>query len=156
MIRQATASDNKTIVSLWLETSLQAHDFIKAEYWQNAASYVEEKLLPVAETYLYLDKRKLKGFISIVDGAYIGALFVKKAYQGQGIGKKLLDYVKRKKSSLSLRVYIKNKQALRFYQNYGFKILREEVDDATGEAELFMVWSMGCASGHFKRHQGDS
>ena len=156
MIRQATAADYKKIVSLWLETSLHAHAFIKAEYWQNAVSYVEEELLSAAETYLFFDKRELKGFVSIVDGAYIGALFVKKTYQGQGIGKKLMDYVKRKKSSLSLRVYVKNKQALRFYQNYGFKILREEVDEATGEAELLMVWSMGCASGHFKRHQGDS
>lgn len=156
MIRIMHTSDIDNVVALWLETSLHAHNFIDDKYWRDNQSYVKNVLLPQAKTYVYVDKHQLKGFISMIDGNSIGALFVNKEYQGRGIGRKLLSYVRRQKSCLQLRVYVKNVRALQFYQNASFKIVSETTDKKTREKELLMVWSMGCASGHFKRLQGDS
>lgn len=156
MIRPAVEKDSKEILQLWLNVSVAAHGFIDQEYWQNCLDLVEKQILPQAETYIYADKRKIKGFISVLDGNYIGALFVKNEFQGQGIGKKLLEYVRRQRPNLSLKVYAQNTQALGFYQKQGFKIISEALEEATGEKELLMAWARGCVSGYQKRHQGDS
>ena len=60
--------------------------------------------------------------------------------QSRGIGKRLLDFVKTKKTELRLNVYQKNMRAIRFYQREGFKILREGMDEATGEKDYEMTW----------------
>lgn len=156
MIRPAVEKDSGAILQLWLDTSITAHSFINQQYWRNCLDLVEKQILPHAETYIYTDKRKIKGFISVLEGNYIGALFVKNEFQGQGIGKKLLEYARRHRPNLTLKVYAQNNQALGFYQKRGFKIISAGMDEATGEKELLMAWAKGCASGHFKKHQGDS
>ena len=52
----------------------------------------------------------------------------------------VLDFVKTKKTELHLNVYQKNMRAIRFYQREGFKILREGMDEATGEKDYEMTW----------------
>lgn len=51
-----------------------------------------------------------------------------------------LDFVKEKKTKLSLNVYQKNTRAIRFYQREGFQIQCEGLDEATGEKDYEMVW----------------
>ena len=41
---------------------------------------------------------------------------------------------------LFLNVYQKNTRAISFYQREGFEILREDLDEVTGEKEYVMVW----------------
>lgn len=144
MIRPAASEDYVIITNLWLETSLQAHHFISASYWQEALPLVKNEYLPAAQNYIFEDKRQIKGFISLMPGNYIGALFVKKEFQKHGIGSKLLEYVRRHKPNLNLKVFSKNKQALRFYQRSGFKIVATDFNDDTGEEELLMAWAKGC------------
>ncbi len=60
--------------------------------------------------------------------------------QSQGIGKRLLDFVKERKESLYLSAYEKNERAVRFYQREGFVIREERLDESTGEKEYVMVW----------------
>ena len=50
----------------------------------------------MAKTFVYCGEGKIKGFISIIDINFIGALFVHTKSQGRGIGKSLLEYVKNK------------------------------------------------------------
>ena len=50
--------------------------------------------------------REILDFIGMVDN-YIAGIFVDKKYRSFEIGKKLLDYVKSKYDSLSLKVYKK-------------------------------------------------
>lgn len=54
------------------------------------------------------------------------------------IGKRLLDYVKGVKPELSLQVYQKNRNAIRFYLREGFVVESEAVDENTGECEYLM------------------
>lgn len=156
MIRLARSCEIDSIIRLWLETTQLAHPFIAADYWQNNCNFVKNELLPQAKTFVYIDKHQLKGFISILDDNYIGALFVDKACQGMGIGGKLLEYVRRHHSLLRLNVYAENMGALRFYQHLDFKLVGDEFDAKTKAKELTFVWCRGNKSGKFQYGFGDS
>lgn len=53
---------------------------------------------------------------------------------------RLLDYIKKQHSRLTLRVYAKNTRAVRFYQRESFRIQMEETDEMTGQKEYVMLW----------------
>ena len=144
MIRKATAKDIDKIMQIWLEANTKAHAFIAPVYWQKHYDEVKNNYLPQAETFVYEDKHQLKGFISILLDNFVGALFVDTRYQRQNIGTKLLDYARKQKSSLNLKVYALNQPAIRFYQKNDFKILAEKYDEAAQSKELIMGWMKGC------------
>ena len=126
------------VAGIWLDANLKAHRFISPQYWKGNFETVK-KMLPQAEVYVYENDREIWGFIGL-DGEYIEGIFVSGEMQSRGIGKRLLDFVKTKKTELRLNVYQKNTGAIRFYQREGFKILREGIDEATGEKDYEMTW----------------
>lgn len=154
MIRQSQSSDIEKLLNIWLKGSIQSHNFVEAGYWRKMMPVVKKYYLPNTETFVFEDKHQIKGFISIIDDKYIGALFVDPQYQKQRIGFKLINYVKKIYPELSLKVYIKNGDALRFYQKNGFRIIAEQTDEDTKEKELLMSWSLECKSGH-QKYPGD-
>lgn len=156
MIRKATKTDTDKIMRIWLETSKKAHDFVPADFWEKKFSEVRDVYLPLAETFVFEDRHKVKGFVSVLSDSFIGALFVDNAFQRQSIGSKLLAYVRQKRPSLTLSVYAKNQPAINFYQKNGFKIIAERKDDQTNENELIMSWAVGCKSGFTKKNHGES
>ncbi len=155
MIRRLHKTDIEQVAKLWLSSTKQAHPFIVANYWDENLSKVKDLLVSQAQTYLYVDKHQIKGFISLLENGYIGALFVKPIYQSQKIGTKLLRYVLRNKTSASLKVYTQNEPAINFYRYHGFKIIQEGQDLSTQAHELIMAWSKGSRKGLF-RQKGDS
>lgn len=156
MIRKYTPDDVEKMLAIWLNGSIQSHGFVSNDYWYNMMPIVKKYYLPNTESFVFEDKRQIKGFISIIDDKYIGALFVDPKFQKQRIGSKLVNYVKKLYPELSLKVFTKNVDALRFYQKNGFKIIAEQTDESTGEDELLMSWSMECKSGFAKKHPSDS
>ena len=138
MIRELQKADLNKVAEIWLDTNLQAHYFIPAQYWKSNFDSVKE-LLPQAEVYVYENGEKIQGFIGL-NGEYIEGIFVSGEIQSQGTGKLLLDFVKERRSKLSLNVYQKNKKAIHFYQRAGFIIQSEDLDEATGEKEYVMIW----------------
>ena len=138
MIRALRTSDMDRVASIWLETNLQAHSFIPAEYWKSNLEYVREAL-PLAEVHVYEDAQGVQGFIGL-DGDHIEGLFVAKEMRSHGIGKQLMDHVKQGRVALTLEAYRKNAGAVRFYQREGFTIQGEDLDVSTGEMEYSMQW----------------
>lgn len=127
------------VLKIWLNANLQAHNFIDSVYWSGQLDLVRE-LLPQAEMWTCESGGAICGFIGISDGDYIAGLFVDKAYRGHGVGKKLLNHAKRLHPLLKLHVYRKNGRAVRFYLREGFTRAAEQIDSATGESELLLVW----------------
>jgi len=140
MIRNFRAKDLGQVAKIWLDTNVKAHHFIPAQYWQDHFEAVKGMLLQ-AELYVYEqeESHKILGFIGM-DADYIAGIFVCGEEQSKGIGKQLLDFVKRLKPRLRLNVYKKNERAVKFYQREGFTIHREAVDPDTGEEEYAMLW----------------
>lgn len=59
------------------------------------------------------------GFLALIDGE-IQSLYLAQTARGQGVGKRLLDHAKARRSRLSLYAFEANQGALRFYQRNGF------------------------------------
>lgn len=138
MIREFQRDDINKVADIWLDTNIKAHNFIPAEYWKSNFKSVKEALL-LAEVYVYEYDTEIQGFIGLND-EYIEGVFVSDEYQSQGIGARLLNYIKNNRDKLSLSVYQKNSRAISFYQREGFEIQCEALDEATGEKEYLMIW----------------
>lgn len=141
MIRPLKENDLVSVMQIWLDANINAHNFIPKEYWTDNYAVVKE-ILPQAEVYVYEDNdgHQIIGFIGLTNN-YIAGIFVKEAAQSKGIGKQLLNYVKEFKSVLSLSVYQKNLRAISFYQREKFTIQSENMDECTNEKEFIMDWS---------------
>ena len=142
MIRKFREEDLTKVMTIWTKGNFEAHPFIDKDYWLLNYNKVKDEYLKKAETYVYTENDEVKGFISILNNEYIGALFVKKEYQRQGIGRKLINFVKEKEKydKLILHVYEKNINAILFYTELGFKNQKIQIDEKTNEKEYVMVW----------------
>ena len=138
MIRKFDEKDLHAVMELWLESNIEAHDFIDSRYWKENYSKVEE-MLPQAEIYVYEEAKKIAGFIGLT-GNYIAGIFVGKSCRSNGIGRRLLDYVKEERETLMLQVYEKNRRAVCFYKREGFYMVQEQTEEGTGEKEFLMEW----------------
>ncbi|MBE5985226.1 N-acetyltransferase [Lacrimispora sp. AGF001] len=142
MVRDFQAEDLNRIMELWLETNIQAHDFIKKSYWQDHFDEVKE-ILPNASVYVYEDNGIIEGFIGLMNN-YIAGIFISKDNQSRGIGRQLLHHVKGNHNELSLKVYEKNQRAVNFYLREGFLVTEKQEDRENGEVEYEMVWNRTC------------
>lgn len=140
-IRALRRADIGRVMELWLDANLKAHSFIPAAYWKSNFDAVKE-MLPQAEVYVYEDAGEIDAFVGL-NGTYIEGIFVSSEVQSKGIGRRLLDFVKTKRTELCLNVYQKNTRAIDFYQREGFKIRCEGLDESTCEKDYEMVWSGG-------------
>lgn len=140
-IRALRRADIGRVMELWLDANLKAHSFIPTAYWKSNFDAVKE-MLPQAEVYVYEDAGEIDAFVGL-NGTYIEGIFVSSEMQSKGIGRRLLDFVKTKRTKLCLNVYQKNTRAIDFYQREGFKIRCEGLDESTGEKDYEMVWSGG-------------
>lgn len=138
MIRTLQKADINRVVDIWLDTNIKAHSFIPSQYWKSNCDLVRE-MLPHAEVYIYENEQGIQGFVGL-NGDYMEGIFVSDGMQSQGIGKRLLDFIKSKKVKLCLNVYQKNMRAIHFYQREGFEIQYRGLDETTGEKDYVMVW----------------
>lgn len=140
MIRDYKNEDIDCIMKIWLSAATEAHKFIPEEYWLNNYWVVKESYIPSSKIFVYEEEECIKGFISICDDDYIGALFVDINCQGKGIGTKLLESVKKSCRILKLAVYAENKKSVHFYLKSGFSIVYEQINEDSGVKELIMSW----------------
>lgn len=138
MIRKFADADADSLVELWFETNVKAHNFIDEPYWLSNRELVRDSLCE-ATIYVYEDEKEIRGFIGLMDN-YVAGIFVDFRHQSAGIGKALLDCVKKDCVALQLKVFTKNRRAMKFYEREGFVVLKEQIDESTGEAETVMNW----------------
>ena len=140
MIRELESKDIEQVMEIWKESTIKAHNFISEDYWIESYKIVKDDYLPISKTFVYVEEKDIKGFISILNGDFIGAIFVDINSQGTGIGTALIDFVKSKYDKLSLAVYKNNKKSVEFYKKSKFILEKEEINEETNEVELIMTW----------------
>ncbi len=138
MIRKFEKNDINIVMQIWENENIRTHNFITKEYWKNNYEYVKD-ILPNADIYVYISNEHIVGFAG-VNNNYIEGIFVDINNQHSGIGTSLLDKIKEDKESLTLRVYKKNTNAIKFYQKNNFIIISENIDENTSEIEYIMTW----------------
>lgn len=139
MIRKWKEEDQETVMELWLIGNTEVHSFISPKYWQQ--NYKEiQRVIPIARTFVYEHQGKVKGFISAMEGYLLG-IFVDSDIRKCGMGMVLLDCMKQREPNLTVTVYEKNVEAVRFFMRQHFKIESEVTEDTTGEKQLMMIWN---------------
>ena len=138
MVRNFKNADIDKIMEIWLNSNIEAHNFIDKSYWKKNFEMVKNAL-PQAEIYIYEENNNIMGFVGLVEN-YIAGIFVEKNFRGKGTGKKLLDYAKSIKNNLTLNVYEKNIGAVKFYKREGFTVEKFGIDENIGEKEFMMSW----------------
>lgn len=156
MIREATSLDIDRIIDIWLGTSLLAHDFIAADYWIGNQEAMRNQYIPSCKTYVYEDNEsgEVLGFVSMNEG-YLAAIFVTPAFQGKGIGRELLNYVKNISPVITLSVYSKNTPSIHFYKREGFRQMEERLDRNTNEYEWVMKYDSSWHTAHPQPDQSE-
>ena len=125
-------------MQIWFDSNVEVHSFITEKYWMDNFEMVKD-ILPQAEIYVYENLGKISGFIGL-NKDYIEGIFVEKNMRSKGIGKQLLNYVKKLKEEMHLSVYQKNYKAISFYQREDFVIQSESIDNDMNEIQLLMSW----------------
>lgn len=138
MIRKWKTKDLDEVMELWLTGNTDVHSFISQEYWQQNFKEIE-RVIPISSTYVYEIQGEVKGFISAMEG-YILGIFVAADIRRNGMGMVLLDCMKQRTESLTVTVYEKNVEAVRFFIRQKFKVESELTEDSTGERQLMMTW----------------
>ncbi|MDY3208774.1 N-acetyltransferase [Clostridium baratii] len=141
MIKELENYEIDTILDIWLKTNIKAHNFIDKNYWINNYELVKNEYIPNSKTFVYKEHNIIKGFISVMNDSFIGALFVLKDYQGKGVGRFLIDYCKNLYPKLELSVYKENTSAVSFYRKCGFKIDKEMQCEDLPNKEYIMKWT---------------
>lgn len=139
MIRKYMEDDIQEILEIWLSASIKAHAFIEPSFWESQVANMRDIYIPSSQTYVYEKEDRVLGFCSLLDNT-IAAIFVSPTFQGQGIGKKLINHAKENRSELSLSVYKENKASIQFYLSQGFQIVSEQQDVHTGKQECVMKY----------------
>ncbi|SFM00468.1 GNAT family N-acetyltransferase [Halanaerobium salsuginis] len=67
---------------------------------------MREKYIPMSDTYIIEDNNHLYGFVSMLDN-YLAAIFIDEKFQKKGLGKSLLEYVKKDRAYIELKVFKK-------------------------------------------------
>jgi len=138
MIRAYKDSDIDDVLNVWYSSTIIAHDFIPTSFWEGEKDAVRHKYMPVAETYVFDNDGEIRGFISVLEGKEIGALFVSPIHQGCGIGKALLDHVFSIRKSYTLHVFEQNHKARGFYTAMGFKESSKGIEPTSKFPELIL------------------
>jgi len=140
MIRKFTKNDTAAVMQVWLESIIVAHDFVNEKYWHDAIENVRKNYILNSESYVYVKDGGIIGFVSIIEGNTIGAIFVEKPFQDKGIGGQLLELIQSEYDRLYISVFEKNNSAQKFLSNHGFKFLHKQHDVNTDEVELLFIW----------------
>ena len=138
MIRLFNLEDLDDVMKILFDANLEVHNFINKDYFISNYSYVKEQMKQ-SNIFVYENNGKILGFIGI-DNGFIQGIFVSKTSRSKGIGKKLIDYCKKKYDTLTLSVYKKNERAINFYKKQSFQIQSKSVDSQTKEIEYEMIW----------------
>ncbi len=138
MIRAFHASDTETIIDIWYQASIHAHDFVPASFWEKERQNIREIYIPMAQTFVIERDSKAVGFISLLEPNEVGGLFVLPDWQGHGLGRQLIEHAATLKGSLVLNVFKQNHAARRFYERLGFVPTGEGIEPNTGCEEIHL------------------
>ncbi|PWI32391.1 N-acetyltransferase [Vibrio albus] len=137
MIRKYRESDIESVLTIWLVASVEAHDFVAPEFWESQVKNMRNIYIPASEVYVYEQEGNIVGFYALYE-SNLAAIFVTPEYQGQGIGKQLIQHAKEQRAPLTLSVYKENEASINFYLSQGFTVVSEQADEHSGHQEYTM------------------
>ena len=89
-----------------------------------------------------LDEGGIRAFVCRKE-SFLEALFVDPPFQSRGLGKQLLDHLKRQLKVIHLSVFAQNPRAIKFYQREQFWAVKVNEHRDTGETIVLLKWEAG-------------
>lgn len=143
-IRRAQPSDASRIAEIRVfHYRLQFYPIFRDDdfyFREMTVAAVTESLLEDAalKSYYVYDDGIVRGMMQAEDGELV-RLFVEPAFQGRGIGARLLEYAVTVLHAERLWVLEKNPRAIRFYERHGFRLTdTKQLEEDTDEYLLLM------------------
>ncbi len=134
-IRQYKESDLECVLSSWENASRIAHPFLTENFLAQERKNIPELYLPNADTWVIDIDNIVAGFIALI-GNEVGAIFLQPEHQGKKLGKLMMDKAQELQGDIEVEVFKKNTIGRNFYAQYGFKLMKEKLHEATGEKIL--------------------
>ena len=136
-IRAYRQDDQEAIMRIWYEASKVGHPFISEEALRKDRQEIIDVYIPIAKQWVAKADGSIGGFIAMIDNQ-IGGLFVDPHSHKRGIGTALIEHVRPMFPTLTVCVFKKNPNAIRFYEKSGFRLVEERISEYHGFLELFM------------------
>ncbi|MEU9585497.1 GNAT family N-acetyltransferase [Streptomyces werraensis] len=143
VIRRAAGSDAAAVAEVWLRSFTAAlPDVRRAHTDDEVRAWIREVVVPGRETWVATVDDSVVAMM-VREGNDLDQLYIDPAWQGRGIGGRLVDVAKeRSPSGLTLWTFQVNEVARGFYERHGF--VPEESTDGLGneerEPDVRYVW----------------
>ncbi len=129
-------------VKMWRESKEQAIGQKEKHSFENHLYFLTNILPEQFQIEVALIGESVVGVVAYNE-TEISQLYVHVEYQGRGIGQILLDRVKdRSTGKLTLYTFEVNKQAQRFYEKNGFKIIGRGHENEENLPDILFEWSI--------------
>ncbi len=142
--------DIEAVGDIWLSASIQAHDFVPADFWRGALEAMVSDILPTCDGYVHENASEIEGFAALGNGRranFMGALFVRPDRQSMGVGSRLVDHIKGIRNVIECGIYKLNPRALKFYEREGFRIIGDSACKHTSCEEHRLRWTRESETG---------
>lgn len=139
-IQPTTPADFTKLTEVWEAAVRATHHFLTERDIAFFKPLVLHQFLAAVQCFCIRDKEgNIAGFFGALDDK-LEMLFVHPHYQGEGIGKALLQHAIQQLGILKVDVNEQNKAAVDFYTRAGFAVTARSATDALGKP--FPVLSM--------------
>ncbi|WP_010095145.1 GNAT family N-acetyltransferase [Ornithinibacillus scapharcae] len=130
-------------VQMWRDSKEAAIGQKEIHSFDNHVYFLNQILSQEYQVELVLLEENVIGMVAFNESE-INQLYIHKDYQGFGIGTKLLDRVKAcSKGKIQLNTFEINKNAQRFYERNGFKIIGRGHENEENLPDILYEWNTG-------------
>ncbi|MDN4495265.1 GNAT family N-acetyltransferase [Ureibacillus aquaedulcis] len=127
-------------VEMWRNSKEKAIGQKEIHSFDNHIDYLNQILYPQFRVELAVLNQQVVGMIAYNDHE-ISQLYIHVDYQGQGIGVTLLERAKiQSAGKLTLYTFDVNKNAQKFYEKHGFRIIGRSHDNEEGLLDILYEW----------------
>ena len=128
-----TPSDYNELTAVWEAAVKEAYKFLSENDFYFLKPLIRNEYLKNVNLFCIRDSKKnVAAFIGLL-GKKIELLFVRPDMRDKGMGKRLLTYAISLYGVNRVDVNEQNKQAVNFYEHFGFKLISRDPLDAMGK-----------------------
>ncbi|WP_417900858.1 GNAT family N-acetyltransferase [Bacillus sp. CSS-39] len=134
-------------VRMWRESKYQAIGVLETHNFESHVYFLNHILPKEFHIDIALVDKKVVGIIAYNE-SHISQLYIHIAYQGLGIGKRLLERAKDQSTGrLTLYTFEINTKAQQFYESNGFKFVGSGHENEENLSDILYAWTAESESG---------
>lgn len=128
-------------VRMWRDSKEKALGQKEIHDYEDHLNFLKTVLVAENKVLLAFDEadEKVVGILAVA-GSELNQLYIHNDYQGAGIGSRLLEIAKEMSATLRLFTFEVNKNAQKFYEKHGFKIIGRGFENEENLPDILYEW----------------